>query len=280
MKTKSSKIIITGFPNAGKSSLVNLLLKKKISIVSSKVQTTKYNIQAVLNYRDCQMVFIDTPGIINKTKYYSKQLSREIFKNIEQVDINLFVFDSTKNLTLLKKKKIKEIISIFKKNYLILSKIDLIKNQYLLEQINKLNSDIFFSETFPISTKKKIGIKSLLEKISKDSPNREWVFKNNKNIVNKDINFIVSEITREKIFNLLNKELPYVIKVESSVKNDKKTVVVQQRILVLKDSQKAIIIGKGGGKIKDIGTRSRSDMEKVFNKKVFLDLKVLKKSAL
>ena len=280
MKTKSSKIIITGFPNAGKSSLVNLLLKKKISIVSSKVQTTKYNIQAVLNYRDCQMVFIDTPGIINKTKYYSKQLSREIFKNIEQVDINLFVFDSTKNLTLLKKKKIKEIISTFKKNYLILSKIDLIKNQYLLEQINKLNSDIFFSETFPISTKKKIGIKSLLEKISKDSPNREWVFKNNKNIVNKDINFIVSEITREKIFNLLNKELPYVIKVESSVKNDKKTVVVQQRILVLKDSQKAIIIGKGGGKIKDIGTRSRTDMEKVFNKKVFLDLKVLKKSAL
>lgn len=280
MKTKSSKIIITGFPNAGKSSLVNLLLKKKISIVSSKVQTTKDNIQAVLNYRDCQMVFIDTPGIINKTKYYSKQLSREIFKNIEQVDINLFVFDSTKNLTLLKKKKIKEIISTFKKNYLILSKIDLIKNQYLLEQINKLNSDIFFSETFPISTKKKIGIKSLLEKISKDSPNREWVFKNNKNIVNKDINFIVSEITREKIFNLLNKELPYVIKVESSVKNDKKTVVVQQRILVLKDSQKAIIIGKSGAKIKDIGTRSRSDMEKVFNKKVFLDLKVLKKSAL
>jgi len=280
VKTKSSKIIITGFPNAGKSSLVNLLLKKKISIVSSKVQTTKDNIQAVLNYRNCQMVFIDTPGIINKTKYYSKQLSREIFKNIEQVDINLFVFDSTKNLTLLKKKKIKEIISTFKKNYLILSKIDLIKNQYLLEQINKLNSDIFFSETFPISTKKKIGIKSLLEKISKDSPNREWVFKNNKNIVNKDINFIVSEITREKIFNLLNKELPYVIKVESSVKNDKKTVVVQQRILVLKDSQKAIIIGKSGAKIKDIGTRSRSDMEKVFNKKVFLDLKVLKKSAL
>ena len=280
MKTKSSKIIITGFPNAGKSSLLNFLLKKKISIVSSKVQTTKDNIQAVLNYRNCQMVFIDTPGIINKTKYYSKQLSREIFKNIEQVDINLFVFDSTKNLTLLKKKKIKEIISTFKKNYLILSKIDLIKNQYLLEQINKLNSDIFFSETFPISTKKKIVIKNLLEKISKDSPNREWVFKNNKNIVNKDINFIVSEITREKIFNLLNKELPYVIKVESSVKNDKKTVVVQQRILVLKDSQKAIIIGKGGNKIKDIGTRSRSDMEKVFSKKVFLDLKVLKKSAL
>ena len=93
-------------------------------------------------------------------------------------------------------------------------------------------------------------------------------FKNNKNIVNKDINFIVSEITREKIFNLLNKELPYV-KVESSVKNDKKTVVVQQRILVLKDSQKAIIIGKGGNKIKDIGTRSRSDMEKVFSKKFF-----------
>ena len=118
-KKRSSNILITGFPNVGKSSLINFLLKRKISIVSSKVQTTNENIQAVLNHNDCQMIFVDTPGIINKKKFYSKKLSREIFKNTEQIDINLFVYDVTKKLTTLKLKKINETISTFKKNLII-----------------------------------------------------------------------------------------------------------------------------------------------------------------
>ena len=117
MKKKLSRIIITGFPNAGKSSLINLLLKKKISIVSSKIQTTNINIQAVLNYENCQMIFTDTPGIIEKTKFYNKKLSREIFKNLEEIDINLFVFDSTKKLNISKIKKIREINQNLKKTY-------------------------------------------------------------------------------------------------------------------------------------------------------------------
>ena len=280
-KKKSSNILITGFPNGGKSSLINILLKRKISIVSSKIQTTNENIQAVLNYKDCQMIFVDTPGIIDKKKFYSKKLSREIFKNIEQIDFNLFVYDVTKKLTASKIKKINETLSMFKKNYLVLNKIDLVKNEYLLQQIKQLNKRMCFSETFPISVKKKIGINNLLEMISKTSPYRNWVFENNnKDIINKDLNFILSEITREKIFNLLNKELPYVIKIQSFLKKEKNIVVVEQKIIVEKESQKAIIIGKGGSKIKDIGRRSRTDMEKVLKKKVFLDLRVLKKSML
>ena len=280
-KKKSSNILITGFPNVGKSSLINILLKRKISIVSSKIQTTNENIQAVLNYKDSQMIFVDTPGIIDKKKFYSKKLSREIFKNIEQIDFNLFVYDVTKKLTAPKIKKINETLSIFKINYLVLNKIDLVKNEYLLQQIKQLNKRICFSETFPISVKKKIGINNLLEMISKTSPYRNWVFENNnKDIINKDLNFTLSEITREKIFNLLNKELPYVIKIQSFLKKEKNIVVVEQKIIVEKESQKAIIIGKGGSKIKDIGRRSRTDMEKVLKKKVFLDLRVLKKSML
>ena len=214
------------------------------------------------------MIFIDTPGIIEETKFYSKKLSREIFKNIEHVDINLFVFDSTKKLTTLKIKKIKEILKKVEKKFLILNKVDLIKNDFLLKQINQLNSQLTFCETFPVSVKKKIGIDKLLEKISKNSPNRKWIFSNT-NLIEKDIDFLTSEITREKIFNLLNKELPYVVRVESSVKESKKVVKVEQRILVEKESQKAIIIGKGGSKIKDIGIRSRVDMEKFLKKKVF-----------
>ena len=106
---------------------------------------------------------------------------------------------------------------------------------------------------------------------------KKWIFGNTK-IVERNVDFLVSEITREKIFNLLNKELPYVIKIESSIKDLKTLVKVEQRILVEKDSQKRIIIGKGGSKIKDIGMRSRLNMEKFFKKKVFLELKVIKKS--
>ena len=276
IKKQSSRILITGFPNAGKSSLINLLFKRKISIVSNKIQTTNQSIQAILNYGNCQMIFIDTPGIIEKTKYNSKKLSREIFKNIEQIDINLFIYDVTKILSISRKKKIKDILSNFKKNYLILNKIDLISNEFLLMQINQINSELCFSDTFPLSVKKKIGISKLLDKISKDSPEGKWMI-SYKNTIDKDINFLISEITREKIFNLLNKEIPYVIKVESSVSNLKSIIKVEQKILVEKESQKAIIIGKRGSKIKDIGTRSRNEMEKIFKKKVFLDLKVFKK---
>ena len=184
----------------------------------------------------------------------------------------------TKKLTTLKLKKINETISTFKKNYLILNKIDLVKNDQLLQQIEQLNRKICFAETFPVSVKKKIGIENLLEMISKISPYRDWRFNNNnKDIINKDLNFILSEITREKIFNLLNKELPYVIKIKSLLKKENDMIVVEQRIIVEKESQKAIIIGQGGSKIKDIGSRSRVDMEKVLKKKVFLDLRVLKK---
>ena len=113
--------------------------------------------------------------------------------------------------------------------------------------------------------------------ISKISPYRDWKFNNNnKDIINKDLKFILSEITREKIFNLLNKELPYVIKIKSLFKKEKNMIVVEQRIIVEKESQKAIIISQGGSKIKDIGSRSRVEMEKVFKKKVFLDLRVIK----
>ena len=153
-------------------------------------------------------------------KFYSKTFQRN-FKNIEQIDFNLFVYDVTKKLTASKIKKINETLSMFKKNYLVLNKIDLVKNEYLLQQIKQLNKRMCFSETFPISVKK-IGINNLLEMISKTSPYRNWVFENNnKDIINKDLNFILSEITREKIFNLLNKELPYVIKIQSFLKKRK-----------------------------------------------------------
>ena len=137
----------------------------------------------------------------------------------------------------------------------------------------KINKKINFSETFPISVKKKIGIDILLQKIIKNIPKKDWIFTEN-DLVDNDLKFQLSEITREKIFKFVNKEVPYSVKINTTFEKLNKLVKVNQIISVKKNSQKAIIIGKGGQKIKHIGTHTRQEMEKLLKKKVFLDLKV------
>ena len=275
IKSKCGKILISGFPNSGKSTLLNTFFKKKISIVSPKVQTTNDNVRAILNIKNDQLIFIDTPGIVTEKKYLSKKISRAISKNTENININLFVFDITKNITDVKKKFIIDCIEKYKKNFLVLNKIDLVKKDNLLNIINKIDKMFNFSEVFPISAKKKYGLKNLLKKISMNIPEGKWIYK--KINEHENIKFEISEITREKIFRLLNKELPYVVIVESDLIYNKKILKIFQKIYVKKESQKAIIIGKNGSKIKDIGSRARIDIEKHLKKKIFLDLKVLLK---
>mgnify|MGYP001157026352 FL=1 len=271
---KQCRVLITGFPNAGKSSLINILLKQKISIVSNKVQTTNENIQAVLSYKDCEIVFTDTPGVIDKKKFFDKKISREYSNNFEKIDLNLFVFDCTKNMSTSNKKRISELLKPHNVNFLVLNKTDLLEDNNLLPKIDSMNSDFDFKETFPVSIKKNIGLDKVLECIL---PYANKKRDRNIQILKKDTNYKVTEITREKIFNLLNKEIPYVVKIETNIQKLKNIMKITQIIIVKKESQKAIIIGKRGEKIKDVGTRARIDMEKFFKKKVFLDLKVLKK---
>ena len=276
MKTKKYKcgvILLTGFPNAGKSTLLNSILKNKISIISHKVQTTKEKISGILNLNNCQLIFTDTPGIIQNRKYKTKSLSRSIQDEEEKVDLNLFIYDLSKKIDKKFSSEINTIIKKFKKSYLVLNKIDLVSKDKILKYSEILNSQINFSKTFMISAKKRKGLKFLLNNLIDEIPERHWKY-NGKIKVNKSINYRISEITREKIFNLVNKEIPYLVKIQTKIKHEEKIIKVYQEIYVNKDSQKSIIIGKNGEKIKMIGTRSRIDIEKILNKKVFLDLTV------
>ena len=278
MKTKKDKcgvILLTGFPNAGKSTLLNSILKNKISIVSHKVQTTKEKISGVLNVNNSQLIFTDTPGIIEKRKYKTKNFSRSIQDEEKKVDINLFVYDLSKTIDKRLLNEISSTIQYFKNNYLILNKIDLVSKDKILECSKFLNSRINFSKTFMVSAKKRKGLEYLTNNLLSEIPERNWKY-NKKIIVTKNINYRISEITREKIFNLINKEIPYLVKIKTKIKNQEKIIKIYQEIFVNKDSQKSIIIGKNGEKIKMIGTRSRIDIEKILNKKVFLDLTVKK----
>ena len=274
-KYKCGVILLTGFPNVGKSTFINSVLKNKISIVSHKVQTTQEKISGVLNLNNCQLIFTDTPGIIKHRKYKTKSLSRSIIDEEKKVDLNLFIYDLSQKID---RKLLSEIgltIQNFKKNYLILNKIDLVSKEKILRYSKIINSELNFSKTFMISAKKKKGLKFLLNQLISEVPEREWKY-NEKIKVTKNINFRISEITREKIFNLLNKEIPYSVKIKTRIKNEDTIVRIYQEILVKKDSQKSIIIGKNAEKIKMIGIRSRIDIEKIFKKKVFLDLIVKK----
>ena len=273
MNKKCGKILLSGFSNAGKSSLINFFLKKKVSIVSHKVQTTNQKIRAILNLKSSQLIFVDTPGIIADKRFFDKKMSRSLSEEFDSCDLNLFILDSSKVINDSLLKKIKELVSNFKVNFLVLNKIDLIHNEKLAKLISEINKKISFCETFPISVKKKIGIDILLQKIIKNIPTKQWVFEGN-DLINNDLKFQLSEITRERIFKFTNKEVPYSAKVKTSFETYKNFVKVSQIILVKKNSQKAILIGKAGQKIKHIGTDTRPEMEKLFKKKVFLELKV------
>ena len=274
-KYKCGVILLTGLPNAGKSTLLNNILNNKISIVSHKVQTTKEKISGVINLNHSQLIFTDTPGIIQNRKYKTKGLSRSIQDEEEKVDLNLFIYDLSKKIDKKLLTEINTIIQNFKKNCLVLNKIDLVSKDRMLKYSEMLNSHINFSKTFMISAKKRKGLKFLLNNLIDEIPERHWKY-NGKIKVTKSINYRISEITREKIFNLVNKEIPYIVKIKTKIKNEEKIIKIYQEIFVNKDSQKSIIIGKNGEKIKMIGTRSRIDIEKILNKKVFLDLTVKK----
>ncbi len=273
MNKKCGKILLSGFSNAGKSSLINFFLKKKVSIVSHKVQTTNQKIRAILNFKSNQLIFVDTPGIITNKRFFDKKMSRSLLEEFDSCDLNLFILDSSKVINESLLGQINDLVLNFKINFLVLNKIDLIQNEKVVSLISDINKKVNFCETFPISVKKKIGIDILLQKIIKNIPKKPWVF-GESDLIDNDLKFQLSEITRERIFKFINKEVPYSVKVKTSFEILKNLVKVSQIILVKKKSQKAILIGRAGQKIKHIGTDTRPEMEKLFKKKVFLDLKV------
>ena len=277
-RTKCGVISITGFPNSGKSTLINSFVKSKISIVSHKVQTTQEAIKGIVNISENQLIFIDTPGMVRVRKHFNKKLSRSIMENENICDINLLIIDVAKKIEKKSFELMKELLDICDNNFLVLNKIDLIERSKLLEISKLVNEKLNFKKTFMISAKKGEGVKSLLNEILNFIPFKPWIFKNNKQSTDKDITFQISEITREKIFQLINKEIPYAVKIETSLQKNKKIYIIEQRILVKKTSHKSIIIGKMGDKIKEIGSRARLDIEKVLKSKVFLKLNVAMKS--
>lgn len=273
MIKKSGFVAISGPTNSGKSTLLNSIFEKKVSIVSHKVQTTLKSLDAVKNYGDTQIVFIDTPG------YYQKKndanFIKDVLSSIERSDLLLIILDITSRFEYLE--QIEKIVKNYKKKkFLIINKIDLVNNEYVLEKLSTISFIKNFDEVFYLSALKNKNIKKLLDHVSKSLPTQEWIYKKN-NSTNISKESFLAEITREGILNYLNQEIPYQVSIETEKLVKSQNYTIHQKIIVSTISHKKIILGKNGSAIKSIGVYARIEMEKVLKAKCNLFLKVVLK---
>lgn len=273
MTKKFGYVAISGPTNSGKSTLLNAIFEKKVSIVSHKVQTTLKSIDAVKNYNDTQIVFIDTPGFYQKKN--NANYLKDVLASIDRSDLLLVILDVTSKFYYLD--QIEKIINKYKKDkFLIINKIDLVDNDYILEKISKINFIESFDAIFYLSALKKKNITKLLDKLSDLLPVKEWIYKKN-NLTNISKENFLAEITREGILKYLNQEIPYQISIVTDKIVKSQNYTIHQKIVASTLSHKKIILGKEGRSIKAIGIYARNEMEKVLKCKCNLFLKVVLK---
>ena len=262
---KTSFIALSGPTNSGKSTLLNCLANKKVSIVSKKIQTTNFNIEFSINYKNTQMIFIDTPGFYKDN--INDNYLREALQGLERADIVMFILDLNNKFRHIDNKK--KNLNKFKKKILVFNKIDKLNNDKILSKIKEIDFLNSFDEIFYISALKKTNTDKILKYIEK---NTTQTTKKISNKISKEKFF--SEITRESLLNYVHKEIPYKCLI---ITNDIKTgkfVTINQTIIVRTNAHKKIILGKNGKMIKNIGINSRLQLENIMKKKVNLFIKI------
>lgn len=265
-------ISVLGYPNAGKSSLSNLLIGENLSIITSKSQTTRHSIQGFLNGESYQMIFCDTPGILEPAYKLQESMMDFVYESLEESDIIMAVWDVTSKES--KEDFLKFINKSEAPKVLVLNKIDLISDDELKVEMDSWKEIDVFKEIIPTSALKRKQIDVLLTLLKVYLPKHPPYFPKDQ-LTNKSERFFASEIIREKILKLYYREIPYSVEVAvESFKEEEKILKIQANILVERDSQKGIIIGKGGRDLKRLGMQSRQTMEKFFQKKIFLDLSI------
>lgn len=275
--TKNAFIAITGRPNAGKSSLTNLLVGEKISIVSEKPQTTRNRINGVLTKGETQFVFIDTPGMLRARTKLAEHMVKSVRTSVEDVDVAILMADVTKKMSGVEQELIRSFAQNGTEVVLLLNKIDLLKNKEdLLPIIAQYNELYDFAEVIPISVKRRISTDRILPVLEKYAVEGEHFFPDDI-ATDRTERFLCSEIVREKILWTMQQEIPHgtAVDIESfktREKNGAEIIDIGAVIICEKNSHKGMIIGKGGERLKEIGTMARKDIEELLGCKVNLQL--------
>lgn len=273
MTLKFGFVAITGRPNVGKSTLLNNLVGSKMAIVSPKPQTTRVQIMAVKNLEEVQIVFLDSPGIHKPLHKMNERMMKHVFSSLELADLILLMVDVTQRFGKGDEHTISILEKIEKTRFLLFNKVDLIKKELILPMIDHWRKLLPFNEIIPISALKGTNLDTLESLIIKYLPESEKIIEETG--LKKPTKFFLSEIIREKILHYTEDEVPYSVAVIVESFEDKKDIIyINATIIVDKESHKPIIIGKGGGMLKRIGTMAREELEFLFGKKVFLELRV------
>ena len=270
---KSGYINIIGNPNVGKSTLTNIFVGQKLSIITHKAQTTRHRILGIVNSKDFQMVISDTPGILKPAHKLHESMMDFVNMTFEDADILLYMVEY-KDYKLKDSKLFNKIKSTKIPLFLLINKIDNIDQAKLETEMTYWKEALPNSEVWPISAKEKFNVEELKNRIIDILPQGPAYFPKDQ-ITDKPERFFVNEIIREKILLYFKKEIPYSVEViTESFEEDPNIIKIRSIIMVERSSQKGIIIGHKGDAIKKVGTESRIDMEVFFNKKIFLDLQV------
>lgn len=268
---RSGFVNIVGNPNVGKSTLMNALVGERLSIITSKAQTTRHRIMGIVNGEDFQIVYSDTPGVLKPNYKLQEQMLEFSNSALVDADILLYVTDVQDN-----PEKNEDFIEKVKANraktLLVINKIDLTTQQTLEQLVQFWHKELPDAEIYPISAQERFGVDELFERIKQLLPECPPYFDKDQ-MTDKPAKFFVTEIIREKILQNYDKEIPYSVEVEvESFKEGDRLIRISAVIYVERDSQKGIIIGKQGKALKKVGTDARKDIEAFFQKQVYLEL--------
>ncbi|QBQ42341.1 GTPase Era [Sphingobacterium psychroaquaticum] len=270
MSHKAGFVSIIGKPNAGKSTLMNSLVGEKMSIITPKAQTTRHRIIGIVNEENYQIVFSDTPGVIKPNYSLQESMMNFVQGSLIDADVILFVTDIhekyDENDVIEKLRKTASPVAV------LINKIDKSSEEEVMSKVEFWKEKINPDAVFAISAKLEYGVSGIMEYIKEKLPVHPPFYAKDE-LTDRNMRFFVSEIIREKVFKLYDKEIPYSTEIiVKSFKEEAKITRIAAEIIVERDSQKNIIIGKGGEMIKKVGTYARQDIETFIDGKVFLEL--------
>ena len=271
---RSGFVNIVGNPNVGKSTLMNALVGERLSIITSKAQTTRHRIMGIVNGEDFQMVYSDTPGVLSPNYQLQRQMLEFSRSALVDADVLLYVTEvqdnTERNADFLE--KVKRMASSGTRVFLIINKIDLTTQETLENLVEFWHTQLPEAEIFPISAQERFGVAQLFDAIKEALPEGPAFFPKDQ-LTDKSERFFVNEIIREKILLNYDKEIPYSVEVEvESFIEEEDLIRISAIIYCERDSQKGIIIGKAGSALKRVGSLARKDIEEFLQKRVFLQL--------
>ncbi|HEX8667986.1 MAG TPA: GTPase Era [Allosphingosinicella sp.] len=275
MTTRCGLVAVVGAPNAGKSTLVNALVGQKVAIVSAKAQTTRTRIMGIALEGESQILLLDTPGIFQPKRRLDRAMVAAAWGGTADADLIALVIDAERGFSERLEAMLDQLGERREPKILVLNKVDLVKKEALLELAARLNERLAFEEIFMVSAASGDGIPDLKAALAARMPQGPWHFPEDQ-VSDATDRMLAAEITREQLYLQLHAELPYASAIETEKFEERRdgSVAIHQQILVGRDTQKAIVLGKGGTRIKEIGARAREQLSALLGRKVHLFLHV------